>query len=77
MRYERQRQGELIHIDVKKLGHIEAVGHCITGNRRDRPPGAAWEYLHVCIDDARGWLTAKCCPLLERPRLVRRPASRG
>jgi transposase InsO family protein len=52
VRYQRQRPGELIHIDVKKLGRIEAVGHRITGNRRDTRRGAGWEYVHVCIDDA-------------------------
>jgi len=52
VRYERQRPGELIHIDVKKLGRIEAVGHRITGNRRDTRRGAGWECVHVCIDDA-------------------------
>jgi transposase InsO family protein len=52
VRYQRERPGELIHIDVKKLGRIEAVGHRITGNPRDRRRGAGWEYLHVCIDDA-------------------------
>jgi transposase InsO family protein len=41
----------LIHIDVKKLGRIDGVGHRITGDRRHRPE-AGWEYLHVCIDDA-------------------------
>jgi transposase InsO family protein len=52
VRYERQRPGELIHIDIKKLGRIEAVGHRITGDRHDSRRGAGWEYLHVCIDDA-------------------------
>ena len=52
VRYQRERPGELIHIDVKKLGRIEAVGHRITGDPRDRTRGAGWEYVHVCIDDA-------------------------
>jgi transposase InsO family protein len=52
VRYQRERPGELIHIDVKKLGRIAAVGHRITGNRRDSCRGAGWEYVHVCIDDA-------------------------
>jgi transposase InsO family protein len=52
VRYQRERPGELIHIDVKKLGRIEAVGHRITGNPRDTRRGAGWEYVHVCIDDA-------------------------
>ena len=52
MRYQRERPGELIHIDTKKLGRIAAVGHRITGNRRDSKRGAGWEAVHVCIDDA-------------------------
>lgn len=62
-RYERERPGELIHIDVKKLGRIQGgAGHRITGQRRhpgDRPNAAGqwrrhtgWEYVHVAIDDA-------------------------
>ena len=52
VRYQRERPGELIHIDTKKLGRIAAVGHRITGNRRDSKRGAGWEAVHVCIDDA-------------------------
>jgi transposase InsO family protein len=52
VRYERARPGELLHIDTKKLGRIELVGHRITGDRRDRQRGAGWEAVHVCIDDA-------------------------
>jgi len=51
VRYERQRRGELIHIDTKKLGRIAAVGHRITGDRLDTTRGIGWEALHVCIDD--------------------------
>ncbi len=59
-RYERSRPGELIHVDVKKLGRITVPGHRITGNRsvRSRPKGsrsfgiAGWEFVHVCVDDA-------------------------
>jgi len=52
VRYQRARPGELLHIDTKKLGRIEAVGHRITGDRRDSTRGAGWESVHVCIDDA-------------------------
>ena len=52
VRYQRERPGELIHIDTKKLGRIEAIGHRITGDRRDSKRGAGWEAVHVCIDDA-------------------------
>jgi transposase InsO family protein len=52
-RYQRQRPGELIHLDVKKLGRIAGlIGHRITGNRGQRIRGAGWEYVHVAIDDA-------------------------
>jgi transposase InsO family protein len=51
-RYQRERPGELIHIDIKKLGRIGVVGHRITGDRSRRVRGIGWEYVHVCIDDA-------------------------
>jgi transposase InsO family protein len=55
-RYERRHAGELLHVDVKKLGRIghRGAGHRITGNRGkgQRSRGAGWEYVHVCIDDA-------------------------
>lgn len=51
-RYERRKPGELLHIDVKKLGRIAGrVGHRIHGDRRQAVDGAGWEYVHVCIDD--------------------------
>src|ERR1022692_2604912 len=51
-RYQRDHPGELIHIDIKKLGRIKLIGHRITGNRRQRARGAGWEFLHVAVDDA-------------------------
>lgn len=51
-RYVKQHPGELLHLDIKKLGRIRGIGHRITGNRRDTSPGAGWEYVHVCVDDA-------------------------
>jgi transposase InsO family protein len=55
-RYERKRPGELLHIDVKKLGRIghRSAGHRATGNRGPgrRSRGAGWEFVHICIDDA-------------------------
>ena len=63
-RYERARPGELIHIDVKKLGRIQVPGHRVTGNRdqharrtrignHGRLLGTAgWEFVHVAVDDA-------------------------
>lgn len=53
-RYERDRPGELIHIDIKKLGKFSRVGHRITGDRtgQSNSRGVGWEFVHVCIDDA-------------------------
>jgi transposase InsO family protein len=62
-RYERRRPGELVHLDVKKLGRIQVPGHRVTGNRRVRARRhhysktrsrgtAGWEFVHVCVDDA-------------------------
>lgn len=50
-RYERARPGELVHLDIKKLGRIGRIGHRIHGNRRTRVRGIGWEYLHIAIDD--------------------------
>lgn len=61
-RYERKEPGELIHLDTKKLGRFNEIGHRITGDRRKQSSrrgekggqkwGAGWEYVHVGIDDA-------------------------
>jgi len=51
-RYERARPGELLHIDVKKLGKIGRPGHRVNGDRRTRSRGIGWEYVHICVDDA-------------------------
>ena len=50
-RYERPLPGELIHIDVKKLGRIGRPGHRVNGDRRTRSRGIGWEFVHVCVDD--------------------------
>jgi transposase InsO family protein len=56
-RYERERPGEMIYIDIKTLGRIDGIGHRITGdrhgqsNRRSRSEGLGWEFVHVAIDD--------------------------
>lgn len=52
IRYERDRPGELVHLDTKKLARIEAVGHRIHGDRARTKRGVGWEFLHVCVDDA-------------------------
>jgi transposase InsO family protein len=60
VRYERSRPGELVHVDVKKLGRIRGVGHRVTGSRasqsKTRREGrrvgvAGWEYVHIAVDD--------------------------
>lgn len=51
VRYEHAHPGDLLHIDTKKLGRIERLGHRITGNRRDTVDGAGWEFLFVGVDD--------------------------
>jgi transposase InsO family protein len=53
-RYERDCPGELIHIDIKKLGKFNRIGHRITGDRtgQSNTRGVGWEFVHVCIDDA-------------------------
>jgi transposase InsO family protein len=62
-RYERARPGELIHIDVKKLGRIQGgAGRRMTGHRRNKPPRridlegkqrhtVGWEFVHIAVDD--------------------------
>jgi transposase InsO family protein len=54
VRYEYAEPGGLIHIDIKKLGRFERVGHRITGKRTGNASSRAsgWEFVHVCIDDA-------------------------
>ena len=70
-RYERRRPGELIHIDVKKLGRISAkgAGHRVTGRRgteikrlKDGPLRTGWERVHVCVDDATRLAYAEVLP---------------
>ena len=51
MRYEHEKPGDMIHLDIKQLGRIDGVGHRITNDRSKRGRKAGWEYLHVCVDD--------------------------
>jgi transposase InsO family protein len=60
-RYERRQAGELLHVDVKKLGRIRGAGHRVTGHRKSQKKTrrngkltgvAGWEFVHVCVDDA-------------------------
>jgi transposase InsO family protein len=52
VRYERERPGELVHVDTKKLARITRVGHRITGDRTSEVRGVGWEYVYVAVDDA-------------------------
>jgi transposase InsO family protein len=51
VRYERERPGELVHMDIKRLGRFWTVGKRIRGDRLTRSPQAGWQYLHLAIDD--------------------------
>jgi len=51
VRYERAAAGELLHLDTKKLMHIDGVGHRITGDRRTTKRGVGWQMVHLAIDD--------------------------
>ena len=53
VRYEHSAPGEMIHLDIKKLGRFDMAGHRVTGDRRKGSSrGAGWDFLHVCVDDA-------------------------
>ena len=58
VRYEKEKPGEMIHIDIKKLGRIDGIGHRITFDRKGQSQprsrkegGKGWEYLHLAVDD--------------------------
>jgi transposase len=62
-RYNHRHPGELLHLDVKKLGRITGFyGHRITGNRSRRRRGAGWDFVHVAIDDASRLAYAEVLP---------------
>ena len=51
-RYERAAPGEIVHIDIKKLGKFNRIGHRITGGRIGQSKSRrGWEYVHLAIDD--------------------------
>jgi transposase InsO family protein len=62
LRYERARPGELLHLDVKKLGRITRIGHRMTGDRRGPYGAAGWEYVHIAIDDTSRVAYAQVLP---------------
>jgi transposase InsO family protein len=72
-RYERSRPGELVHLDIKKLGRISSLGagHRVTGQRTSRHQATidgkqrrvtGWEFVHVCVDDATRLAYAEVLP---------------
>jgi transposase InsO family protein len=61
-RYEWARPGELLHLDIKKLGRIVRPSHRVTGDRRDSVDGAGWEYAHVAIDDCSRFTYVEILP---------------
>ena len=61
-RYQRERPGEMIHLDIKKLGQINGVGHHIIGDRCGQKRGVGWGFLHVAIDDASKLAYAEVLP---------------
>jgi transposase InsO family protein len=68
IRYERQRAGEMIHLDIKSLGRFERIGHRISGNRtgQSKSRGIGWDHLHVAIDDASRLAYTEVLPSLGR-----------
>ena len=50
-RYEHPHPGDMLHLDIKKLGRFRRAGHRVTRDRSRSSPGAGWEYVHVCVDD--------------------------
>lgn len=68
VRYERQRPGEMIHLDIKSLGRFERIGHRISGDRtgQSKSRGIGWDHLHVAIDDASRLAYTEVLPSLGR-----------
>lgn len=51
-RYTHDAPGDMVHLDIKKLGRFHRPGHRVTGDRSQESRGAGWEYVHVAVDDA-------------------------
>ena len=68
IRYERERPGEMIHLDTKSLGRFERIGHRISGDRtgQSKSRGIGWDHLHVAIDDASRLAYTEVLPGLGR-----------
>ena len=50
-RYQHEHPGDLLHLDIKKLGRFRVAGHRVTGRRTHQSEGIGWEFVHVAIDD--------------------------
>lgn len=61
-RYEWGRPGEMVHMDIKKLGRIVQPSHRVTGDRRHSLRDVGWEYAHVAIDDCTRYTYAEILP---------------
>lgn len=72
IRYERERAGELVHIDIKTLGRFKRSGHRVTGARieHNRGRGIGWEHLHVAVDDASRLAYTEVLPSLGKEDAV-------
>jgi transposase len=74
-RYERAAPGELIHLDIKKLGRFDVAGHRATGDRQaGRSRHVGWDFLHVCVDDASRLAYTEILPPASARR-TQRPSS--
>ena len=72
-RYERDHPGEILHIDIKKLGKFNRTGHRITGDRtgQSNTRGVGWEYVHLAIDDHSRLAYSEILPDEKRPSCLR------
>ena len=61
-RYEWPHAGDLLHLDVKPLARIAAIGHRIHGDHARKTRGVGYEYVHVAVDDATRLAYVEVCP---------------
>jgi transposase len=87
-RYERAAPGEILHIDIKKLGKFNRIGHRIAGDRngQSNTRGVGWESVHLAIDDHSRVAYPEILPdekrgsrllCLQRPALLSKPRRQG
>jgi transposase InsO family protein len=70
-RYEWERPGELVHVDIKKLGRFVRAGHRVTGQRHTPSAGHGWEYAHVAVDDCSRFSYVEILPDQKRYTVTR------